>query len=180
MAQQKRMRRHGSTDAPSGPDLLCGFGAAWRRLSAAVPCCPSQHTPHARAPTRARMRALASALRRAVHRAAFAGGTCGTIVRSVPSRRVQHQHLPAGLIEDRPRGGVHKCGIRHRHISKTSGNGDEPFLPERLLRGQQQRKRLLQVQRPPDGRREPCHAAAVRRCALPRTLARAPVSVACP
>jgi hypothetical protein len=126
------------------------------RAQQSIVACSARARVHTRA--RARVRSIAS------RRHFSAGGRpiCGAIVRRVRVRRVQH--LPAGLLEDRLRGGVRRCGRRTR--LGVHSHGEHRRLPERLL--PYQRRRLLQ--RPPDGPTAGCHSAAVRRCARNRVL----------
>jgi hypothetical protein len=171
-AQAHASRAH-RTDSPSGPRarVRCRFGPG---------CAPhsdcSKLRTHAHPPARPCVRAhrhsaVLCTVRRCVARAAIAAA----IVRSVPSRRVERQRLPAGLLKDRHGGGVRECGQSHKPgLALEYGYG--AFLAERLLHVLQERIHV-QVQRPSDGRCEPCHAAAVRRCRRPRTAHAAPVSV---
>jgi hypothetical protein len=101
-------------------------------------------------------RSTAPALRRVLAcamRAYMCRSACGArpiaraIVRRVRVRQGQPQRLPVGLLEDRPRGGVLRCGQSRRH--NVPRRCDGAYLPERLLPSPWPR-RLLQLA--PDGR----------------------------
>ncbi len=150
--------------------IAIGGHVAWRHL-------------RARARWRRHRAEHPRALNRIVRRCA-AGARRITRVRRVQSHRVQHQRLPAGLLEDRLRGWLPQCGRRCRQVVRcqlygrwiygrdgllrrwrrtapTPSRWDVRLPPERLLRLRQ--RRLLQP--PPDGRTQPLLPAAVRECA---------------
>jgi hypothetical protein len=117
-AQAHASRAH-RTDSPSGPRarVRCRFGPGC--------ACVFSH----------RHSVVLCAVRRCVLRAAIAAAIVRSV--SVSARPVQHQRLPAGLLEDRHGGGLRECGRRQtdrRHEAFCLREyGDEPFLAERLL-----------------------------------------------
>jgi hypothetical protein len=163
---------------PGGPTEAHASWTGPARLAQAVHSThlvPSARA-HAHAPARASAfgRAVRTAPTHAPCGVAWVGRPIATaVVRSVPSRRVEHQRLPAGIVEDCHGSGVQE---RCRHLRLVlPWKPDEGLRAERLLRclswGRLQRAR--------DGRTQLLLPAAVCQCAARAPHTHHPVGALC-